>query len=228
MSYRRLSMQRSRRPRQNHTISRQLRRLHQQNATIAKLLENLSGGNDYVIAPRDLGVATIAPEKMDANLPTDPKAGVIYFLRSPELGAVKIGKTKNLHQRRTQLQTGCPETLILAGWVPGYTRQEKTLHRYFDASRLVGEWFSFAGDVRRYVETQGAKHEYISPIQFFDRAHQSKGVLVPTLDVVDRLKAAEVFLDDVLMDKEFKRIRAKQAHYKSIQASMPARIGGTS
>lgn len=72
--------------------------------------------------------------------------GFVYFiscgsgLGGPEM--VKIGWTSgNPHKRCASLQTGCPEHLNVAAYVPGTIEDERRLHQAFAPLAYRGEWF---------------------------------------------------------------------------------------
>jgi hypothetical protein len=68
--------------------------------------------------------------------------GFVYFIRSPELGLVKIGYTAEPpHGRLKALQTGSPSRLEILGAVPATRETEARFHRRFAALRRHGEWF---------------------------------------------------------------------------------------
>lgn len=190
MDLRTRSLRRTRQRRRQTAVLRQLRQLRQQNQTIADLLR------DRLIEQPDR--ASI----ISRSWPQDPTTGVVYFLLCEGLDAVKVGKTKNLKARIAQLQTGCAERLRLLGWVPGYTRQEKALHQYFSRYRLVGEWFHFVGDLRRYVEAQGSQHQYVSPSDFFGRKPVAEAMPVILPQAIARLSAAEVVIDRYMQSEQ--------------------------
>lgn len=78
------------------------------------------------------------------GLETNPDMGYVYVLYNPESELVKIGKTKNPHQRFNTLsnQNGSKfryyitEAIYIEGTV------EKVMHNKFATRRMKGEWFS--------------------------------------------------------------------------------------
>ncbi len=65
----------------------------------------------------------------------------VYFLYSPKLNLVKIGKTTNLRNRMSTIQAHCSDQLVLLQAVS--TQQagelEQTIHQQFDKLRTHGE-----------------------------------------------------------------------------------------
>lgn len=75
---------------------------------------------------------------------------IMYILRNGGTNQYKIGITNNLNRRLAELQTGCPEELIIVKLYRHYQRKpieryEMVLHRYFARQgkriRKNGEWF---------------------------------------------------------------------------------------
>lgn len=69
--------------------------------------------------------------------------GWVYFIVSGDDQAVKIGWSRNPHQRGATLQTGHIGALKFLGIIPGSRLEEAQLHRVCRKHRLNGEWFSF-------------------------------------------------------------------------------------
>lgn len=66
---------------------------------------------------------------------------VVYFLRGEDTGAIKIGFTKRLSTRLSNIATSSSERVTLLGSVPGDIIFEKSLHDEFAADRIRREWF---------------------------------------------------------------------------------------
>lgn len=75
----------------------------------------------------------------------------IYFAQTEN--AIKIGMTKDLKQRLTELQCGCP-TLIryIYTTLVRYNMKEEKLHDKFYEYRLRGEWYQ-AQPILKYLDT---------------------------------------------------------------------------
>jgi hypothetical protein len=71
------------------------------------------------------------------------KLPIVYVIATRELDYIKIGKTKSLKQRLSNLQSGCPFHLHL--WLGIRTSKadeiEKFLHKRYEEDNLRGEWF---------------------------------------------------------------------------------------
>jgi hypothetical protein len=69
----------------------------------------------------------------------------VYFIYQLSTGEplLKIGRAKDIYQRRDALQTGNPHTLVLVGWIRSNTDSvlEAELHRKHQARHAAGEWF---------------------------------------------------------------------------------------
>ena len=76
-----------------------------------------------------------------------PESERVYFIRSGDDDAVKIGWSKDPFERINYLQPGNPNELRLILTIPGPIRTEQELHRFLHKSRLRGEWFRLSGMV---------------------------------------------------------------------------------
>ena len=72
----------------------------------------------------------------------------LYILRNGNTQEYKIGITKDLNRRISELQTGCPHELVIIKIWQHYQRKfieqyERVLHRYYKQYRIRknGEWF---------------------------------------------------------------------------------------
>lgn len=68
----------------------------------------------------------------------------LYIIQSRVTGAIKIGRSKDVHARLKQLQTGSPHKLKILIHVPNKGHLETRLHRHLQCHRLkrTGEWYS--------------------------------------------------------------------------------------
>ena len=82
------------------------------------------------------------PNRLIAETP------VVYVLNTKGFEFVKIGFAKNLKQRMSNIQSGCPYeiNLFTCAHAPNYREVEKYLHNYFSGFNSYGEWFSLDGD----------------------------------------------------------------------------------
>ena len=71
----------------------------------------------------------------------------IYIVRRGEDGPVKIGRTKDVVKRLTELQVGSSEKLKLVASFPAPEWVEDRLHSVLTAHRLNGEWFGWCTEI---------------------------------------------------------------------------------
>lgn len=76
---------------------------------------------------------------------------MIYFLRSPSSGLIKIGRTRFLRVRLADLSYQHREPLIVLGVLDEPDVYETQLHRQFKRWRVVGEWFEPTAHLLRFV-----------------------------------------------------------------------------
>jgi hypothetical protein len=83
---------------------------------------------------------------------------LVYFVRDPEEGSIKIGYTKvPIERRLQQLQTGNPRELTLLACVPGTTLDESRLHARFACDLERGEWFRPSPELLAYIDSLPVK-----------------------------------------------------------------------
>lgn len=78
---------------------------------------------------------------------------LVYFISNGR--AIKIGKTSNIHQRLSNLQTSSPDQLNLIGviYTSDNTLLENKVHNYFKEKRINGEWFNISREeVIKYMD----------------------------------------------------------------------------
>lgn len=76
----------------------------------------------------------------------------IYYIQPQNGGLVKIGFTsKKVEMRIAELQTGCPDRLVLLGQESGDERKESELHTQFNYLRVCGEWFRPSIELMRHI-----------------------------------------------------------------------------
>jgi Meiotically up-regulated gene 113 len=82
----------------------------------------------------------------------------VYFVKASRKGPmVKIGKAIDVGRRLAELQTGCPDPLVLLGSIKCRSEKhamhiESVAHRRFKKYRAHGEWFHFAPELREFVQ----------------------------------------------------------------------------
>lgn len=82
----------------------------------------------------------------------------LYILQMDVTGDIKVGRSKHVHKRIKELQTGCPHRLRLILHVPDEGHRERGLHMTMiqRSLRRNGEWFE-----------EGALAEL--PVDLYDR-----------------------------------------------------------
>lgn len=75
---------------------------------------------------------------------------MIYFLQGDN-DYIKIGYTIDVSRRVQFLQTGSPTRLKLLGVMEGRVDTEAALHRRFERSRIIGEWFKPSQAILDYI-----------------------------------------------------------------------------
>lgn len=76
----------------------------------------------------------------------------IYYVQPKSGGLIKIGYTsKKVELRVSELQTGCPDQLVILGQEEGDERKEADLHKKFSHLRVTGEWFRPSIELMRHV-----------------------------------------------------------------------------
>lgn len=70
--------------------------------------------------------------------------GYIYLIKSKSSGLFKIGKTKDIISRVSQIKTSDPscEIVYVHSEISNYNKKEKEIHRLFSCKRVVREWFN--------------------------------------------------------------------------------------
>lgn len=76
----------------------------------------------------------------------------MIYLISHENKFVKIGFTKNIHKRLSQLQTSSPVKLEVLHLIEGDVNLEKKLHLLFGNLVVSGEWFTFDDSILNYFK----------------------------------------------------------------------------
>lgn len=67
--------------------------------------------------------------------------GCVYFAHSAKLKSVKIGRSRNLTLRLSDLQVACPDEIKLCAVIYGSMSLESGFHRCFKKYCIRGEWF---------------------------------------------------------------------------------------
>jgi len=105
-------------------------------------------------------VAASAPQKTVSGW---PRRGRVYFIGVGEEGPIKIGFTeRTVADRRRQLQTSHPDTLVLLAIIEGDERLERDLHKRFAGFRLKGEWFRRCPELLDFIAEKTAGAEKVA------------------------------------------------------------------
>lgn len=82
---------------------------------------------------------------------------MIYFLRRPEGGPIKIGSTINLTKRLEGHRSVMGGDFVVLGVMPGNTKEEMLLHRQFWDLKIPKpprlEWFEPREDLLEFIRT---------------------------------------------------------------------------
>jgi hypothetical protein len=76
---------------------------------------------------------------------------LVYFLRAGR-GAVKIGLSKNVDARITELQNGNAGRLRVLRTIEGTARTENLAHKAFAQHHIRGEWFRYTPEMLTWTE----------------------------------------------------------------------------
>ena len=77
---------------------------------------------------------------------------MVYFVQD-ETGPVKIGWTRNLIRRLSQLNTSNPRRLRILGVTGGQEREERRIHSRFRHLRIKNEWFRNDKELLDFIES---------------------------------------------------------------------------
>jgi len=76
----------------------------------------------------------------------------IYYIQPSNGGPIKIGYTsKPVEQRIAELQTGCPDKLVLLHTEQGTLDDEAAIHSKFSKHRVNGEWFRPSPELLKHI-----------------------------------------------------------------------------
>lgn len=79
-------------------------------------------------------------------------AGDIYFILFRNYPAVKIGWSQQPFSRLRQLQTACPERLLIVGIIPNRDeRHEQEIQSRFQETAYSGEWFQLSDELIAFI-----------------------------------------------------------------------------
>jgi hypothetical protein len=78
---------------------------------------------------------------------------MIYFIQDIESKHIKIGYTKNIKSRISNLQVGSSSKLKLLGYISGDLTLEKEIHYIFREFTVRGEWFRVDQTIIDYLNS---------------------------------------------------------------------------
>lgn len=81
----------------------------------------------------------------------------LYFILEAQSNSIKIGVSKDVEKRLSQLQTSNAFPLLLIGRMQNRIDLEKNLHEKFKKYRLKGEWFSTNVSLIEYISEWGGE-----------------------------------------------------------------------
>lgn len=77
---------------------------------------------------------------------------VVYFIRNPDSGLIKIGTTAYLSRRLSCLRSHSGAELELLGSLPGNRYVEAGLHSRWAGLRVRGEWFRPDPEILEWIK----------------------------------------------------------------------------
>lgn len=103
---------------------------------------------------RSISIPVRPPQPEPPQLKELDWSGWIYILKSSS-GHYKIGRTKYLQNRLSQLQTGSPISLKFVHSIKTQDMKalESELHHRFASKRVRGEWFNLSPEDVEYIKT---------------------------------------------------------------------------
>lgn len=90
--------------------------------------------------------------QVESKPASEHKAMNTYFIYSPKLEAVKIGKSVDPEKRLRTIKNGNPDELRLLGVIND--DKEKELHDRFAEYRTKGEWFSLGSRLLAFLKAE--------------------------------------------------------------------------
>jgi Meiotically up-regulated gene 113 len=109
------------------------------------------GGNLAVDMPVELN-PLVEPERASEVCPEKPQPVNTYFIYSPKLEAVKIGRSVDPEKRLRAIKNGNPDELRLLGVLND--DREKEFHQRFAKYRTNGEWFSLGSRLLAFLKAE--------------------------------------------------------------------------
>lgn len=105
----------------------------------------------------------------ETSLTVGEHESFVYFILAPAYKRIKIGFCSgNPYGRLAELQTGCPERLVLIGFVRATRSLESNLHRKYRTDRTFGEWFRVGTLLIEYIRERCTVRSSVSLEDFCD------------------------------------------------------------
>lgn len=82
------------------------------------------------------------------------KPSWVYFIQNMVTGLIKIGHSRMVKDRLSNLQIGSADRLSLLGVTPGGREKERALHERFSSQREGGEWFRRSDELLDLIESE--------------------------------------------------------------------------
>jgi len=100
-------------------------------------------------------LAGMVPKALKVLEETPPSPEYVYFIQATGTGLIKIGYSRDVTARLSDLQNMSPEPLELLLTINGDYELEGRLHAQFVEARRHGEWFEPTDDLLRLIERLG-------------------------------------------------------------------------
>lgn len=106
---------------------------------------------------------------------------MIYFLQMENTPYYKVGYSDGkAYTRLEDLQTGCPQKLVMHTCIPGDTIRESFIHAALHDFHVNGEWFIIPRSPVRFIRYQLWKanqdvsdfDEFLEPLPSLERSHR--------------------------------------------------------
>jgi hypothetical protein len=115
-------------------------------------------------------------------------ASFVYFVKSGDGEAVKVGRAVDPYVRLSDLQIANHRRLELIGVIPGGDKEERRLHSLLSRHHISGEWFALNDEVARTVATELAR---VTDADLYIRAPNSLAARVAEMRQREAARAAE-------------------------------------
>lgn len=146
-------------------------------------------------------------------------SGVVYFVSDGN--AIKIGTTKQLSARLSQMQGGNPTKLVVLATVEGSFAHERAVHQELAEHRIKGEWFADCQQVRAAVERY--TRDGITPLPS-SRAGTSKADDICGDELLGKLFGMSP-RDIEFKEKQIEYLRSQRVILEDMVSDLKARAG---